>query len=430
MGAIATLEPTALQVAPGDEVTTTIRVRNAGSVVDEFTFEVVGDATAWTVVTPEVLRLLPGDEEEAIVTFRPPRSADVRAGELPFGIKVNPKEDPAGSVVEEGTLTVAPLAEVTAELLPRTSQGRRKGRHELAVDNRGNDRLNADVLVYDDNELLEFEVKEPGLLVEPGQAQFTQLEVRPHKRFWRGPEKTLPFHVTVQSQDGIPPVPLEGTMVQRPMLPKWFWKALLAVLALILLLVLLWYFLLRPTLESAAEEAASEAAAAAADEAVDEALGGPIADQQEQIDGLTAQGNELAEQVEDVATVAPPQTLTSPDDIRLDASAADDGGTDTDSETFGEGETFAMTDILLQNPDGNVGQMEILRDGETLLRVAMENFRDLDYHFVVPVVFQEGESLVLLATCQEATAEGSDTCDVAAYVSGNLTTPASEEASS
>lgn len=427
MGAIAALEPTALHVAPGDEATASLRVRNAGTVVDEFTFSVLGDPGAWTTVTPGVVRLLPGQEEQVTVVMRPPRSAEAGAGEIPFGIKVDAKEDPAGSVVEEGVVTVAPFAEVTAELLPHTSQGRRRARHDLAVDNRGNDLLNAEVTAWDDDELLEFEVKDPGIVVEPGQARFTQVDVRPRKRFWRGPEKTLPFNVVVQSMDGIPPVTVQGTMVQRPILPKWFWKAVLGLLLLLLLLFLLWWFLLRPTIEAAAEDAASEAAAAAADQAVDDALAGPIAGQQSEIDDLREQGNELAEQI-GVETVEP-RERTAPQDIRLTTSAGP-GGSNTSAFTFEADQTFQLTDILLQNPDGNVGELAIRRGGDTLLVVALENFRDLDYHFVVPVVFAEGESLVLQVVCEQVTAAGESACSAAAYFSGSLTTPTPTDSSS
>lgn len=424
MGAIAALEPTLLSVEPGGEASATLRVRNAGTVVDEFTFEVIGDPAGWTTVEPTVLRLMPDAEDTVRVALRPPRSSDAPAGSMPFAVKVSSKEDPPGSVVEEGRVEVLPFLEVAAELLPRTSQGRRRSRHELAVDNRGNERLNADVLAYDDDELLEFEVADPGLVVDPGQATFTRVDVRPHKRFWRGPEKTLPFHVVVQSTDGIGPVTVEGTMVQRPVLPKWFWKAVLALLSLLLLLALLWYTLLRPTIESsarsAAEEAASEAAAEAADQAVKEGLAGPIAGQQEQLDELTTQGNDLAERLG--GEVVEPTSETAPSDVRLAASAGP-GRTGTDTFSLGEGARFEMTDVVLQNPTGNVGRLRILRNEQVLLVVALENFRDLDYHFVVPVVFSEGQSLVLQVQCDAVTDEGGSACDAAAYVSGSLTRP-------
>ncbi|WP_052668056.1 hypothetical protein [Nitriliruptor alkaliphilus] len=425
MGAIAALEPVALSVEPGGEATATLRVRNAGAIVDEFTFEVVGDAAGWTIVMPPVLRLLPGAEEVAQVTLRPPRAASTPAGDVPFGIKVNSKEDPSGAVVEEGVARVTPFGELTAELLPRTSQGRRKAYHELAVDNRGNERLNTDVLVFDDDELLEFEVEDPGLVIEPGQARFTKLQVRPRERFWRGPNKTLPFHVQLLSDDGIGPVNVEGTLVQRAVLPKWLMWALLGLLALVALLVLLWFTVFRPTIESAARDSVQDAVDEAVEDAVDAAVAAGLADQQNQVDDLTVGVNDLLEAQGQEPIELTPREVATARDLRLSVTAAP-GATRNDSFGVGEGETFQMSDIVLQNPRGNAGELRILRGEQRLLVVALENFRDLDYHFVSPVVFNEGDALVLQVAC----GADSTACEVGAYVSGTLVTtaPPAEEA--
>ncbi len=124
MGALAVLEPRLLPVEPGGQVSAQLRVRNTGSVVDQFTFQVLGDALDWTTVTPPTLSLFPGAEETATHQLAPPRSPQVPAGQIPFGIRVISKEDPQGSVVEEGALDIAPFSDIFAELVPRTSRGR------------------------------------------------------------------------------------------------------------------------------------------------------------------------------------------------------------------------------------------------------------------------------------------------------------------
>lgn len=43
------------------------------------------------------------------------------------------------------------------------------------------------------------------------------------------------------------------------------------------------------------------------------------------------------------------------------------------------------------------------------------SFRDLDYHFVSPVVFLEGQNVVLSVACEN---EGSTACESSAYFSG------------
>src|SRR5688500_2366142 len=138
MGALAHLETRSVPIAPGSQATVAIRIRNTGSVVDQFTVQVLGDATPWALVVPPTLSLFPGAEETAQVTFSPPRSPEVPAGPMPFGLRVVSKEDPAGSVVEEGSLELAPFSDLFAELAPRTSRGSRSATHDLAIDNRGN----------------------------------------------------------------------------------------------------------------------------------------------------------------------------------------------------------------------------------------------------------------------------------------------------
>ncbi|MEK8144163.1 hypothetical protein NKH18_26845 [Streptomyces sp. M10(2022)] len=60
------------------------------------------------------------------------------AGGTPFGIRVVPTSGQGETVVPEGRVTVLPFTETSAELVPRSSHGSRSGRHQLAVDNRGN----------------------------------------------------------------------------------------------------------------------------------------------------------------------------------------------------------------------------------------------------------------------------------------------------
>ena len=63
--------------------------------------------------------------------------------------------------------------------------------------------------------------------------------------------------------------------------------------------------------------------------------------------------------------------------------------------------TFAVTDIVLQNPNGDTGVVQIKRDGNILMQSALENFRDLDLHFVAPYMFNPGSSLIMTVTCTQ-----------------------------
>src|SRR4029077_14716485 len=138
MSASATIPSTPLVAQPGGEVSIFVQVRNTGEIVDQYTFEVLGEAAKWAELEPGELSFFPDAEGETKLTFRPPRDASTAAGAIPFGLKVVSKENPTDSTVPEGILEIGLFTDSGAELLPRTSRGRLAGKHELAFDNRGN----------------------------------------------------------------------------------------------------------------------------------------------------------------------------------------------------------------------------------------------------------------------------------------------------
>jgi hypothetical protein len=398
MGATAVLSRDKVAVDPGGEAGCEVRVRNTGTIVDEYTLEVLGDTAGWTLVEPPSLSLFPGDEAVANLRFRPPRDSSVATGEMPFGLRVASKEDPTGSAVEEGTVEVGPFTDTFAELIPRTSRGRRRARHDLAVDNRGNARVNATLSAVDPDGLLRFELSPPALVAEPGSASFATVSVRPVKRFLRGPTRTIPFQVSA-SAEGAPPLVAEGSMLQEALIPRWLPKALMGFAALLLLAGIAWLTLLRPTIKSAAkdagEKAGKEAGAAAGQTAGAEAAQKALA--------ASGGGGQPTTTVPGEPATTVPGTGTPGTAQGVRSGPAIDGRLVTGGRTsyqVPEGKTLQVTDIVLQNPASNTGTLQVQRSGTALLIVALDNFRDLDYHFVAPLLFKAGERLELNATCR------------------------------
>ena len=93
-------------------------------------------------------------------------------------------------------------------------RGSGSGTHDLAIDNRGNARLNAEVEGTDADRQLKFDIKPPGVVVEPGMAGFAKVRVSPVKRFWRGQPKTRPFQLFVRPEGGTP-ITIDGTLLQE-----------------------------------------------------------------------------------------------------------------------------------------------------------------------------------------------------------------------
>ncbi|MET0773455.1 MAG: hypothetical protein ABWZ82_10255 [Candidatus Limnocylindrales bacterium] len=391
MGAIAVLGTRSVAVAPGAQASVEIRVRNNGTVVDQFTVQVLGDAAPWSTAEPPVISLFPGAEQTARITFKPPRSPDVPAGPLAFGVRVASQEDPAGSVVEEGQLQVGAFSETSAELAPRTSRGRTSATHDLAIDNRGNTVLNASVAGLDPDRTLAYDIKPPAMVIDPGAAAFTKVAVKPRKRFWRGQPKTHSFQL--QLDGGQAPVLVGGSMLQEPILPSWFLKALALLLAALVALVLIWLLFLQPAIRSAAEERAEEVLAAVG------ITPNPNPDPNGNGNG---NGGEPTPTPGAGATTSPttptptpgPAGVQTPRDGRLQA-----GG---DALTPSADRTLFVTDLVFSNPDGTSGTLRLRRSGQDLFVLNLDNFRDLDFHFVTPIAVGPEQTLRLQCngTCE------------------------------
>jgi len=421
VGASVTLVTPAVAVEPGQTVSTEVRVRNTGTVVDELVLDVLGDAAGWAVVEPGSVSLFPGAEGSAKAIFSPPRVATTPAGVIPFGLRARSREDPAGSAVEEGSVEVGAFQEPYAELVPRTSRGSSSGSHDLAVDNRGNARLSAEIEATDADRQLKFDVKPPAVVVEPGMAAFAKIRVSPAKRFWRGQPKTRPFQLYVKPEGGIP-ITLDGTLLQESVLPPWFLKALLIILGLIVALVLIWLLLLKPSIQSAASEAVASPLASL-EAGVNTALGNaglPTMPAGGGAAGATPAPTPVPTPAPtlapgDTPTPVPPPTPTpTPGTLIPGLGNPVDGVLDVKNTSVLVKGTLFVTDLVFSNPSGINGEVAVLRDTTPLIQLNLENFRDYDLHFVTPIVLQDGQSLNLSLSCK------SDPCDPAVFYSGYL----------
>lgn len=413
MGASTSLSVHELIVVPGADARTQMRVRNTGGVVDQFDLQVLGSASSWAVVEPPSISLFPGAEQTVDVVFRPAKISSIPAGRTTFAVRASSHEDPHGSSVEEGVIDVLTYDDRSAELIPRTSKGKRSATHDLAVDNRGNSPINVALSGLDPEGTLGFEFVPAHLTVDPGTAQFVKVKVRPARYFWRGPNKTLPFSVCAD-EPGHPPVMVDATMVQVPVLPKWFWKAVLAILAVLLLLVILWFALVKPEIKSSAREAiqpidsrldaASIPELAAPGEAgggAEEAGGGggggggptTTTTTPAPATGTTVPGAGTGTGAGAGTSASP---FGDPFDIRLEVQT---GTAPSASYTVPTDQTFALTDVVFQNPQGDTGRLTVSRGTTVLWELSLENFRLHDLHTISPVIVKGGEQLTVTITC-------------------------------
>ena len=446
MGATTSLANRQLSVTPGQAVEATVLVRNNGTLVDQFTLDIVGDSREWTEVTPRVMNLMPGQDGEATVRFAPPRDSSVPAGQVPFGVRVLSREDPPNSSVAEGAVDVEPFMDLQLELSPKTSRCRTKAVHEVVVENSGNYPIPVEVVTNDPEEQLKLSLDHSTLTVQPGTSAFLKLRAKPYDRFLRGADKRLPFGVTAIAPDQ-PPVNMDGTVVQQQMLPKWLLPVFAAVLAAAVVLTVLWFTLVKPTVQTAAREAGKTAAEEAQAELKDKA---DLAERravaaeekanaaQKKVDDMAAKGGAGAgagagaggrgattdEKGVDIST-------GSAVDFRITTSA-DAQADPAEFESFKvpagsipPNKTLVLTDIILQNPRGDSGTLAIKRGDEVLYATGLQNFRDMDFHFLEPWTFSPDQPLTVEVSCQlpGAPEPATGKCTPAVSFSGRLSGP-------
>ena len=378
MGALASLESRTVSVEPGNVATVRIKVQNTGQIVDEFAIDVLGDPGAWSSSAPPMVRLFPGQEEVATITFRPPRAADVRSGELPFAVRVQPRQEPQGSTVEEGTLSVGAFVEAGAELIPRNSRGSRSGAHEIALDNRGNASLQATLTAADQDKQLDFKFSPASMVVGAGTAGFARLRVRPKQTFWRGVPKSRPFQVQVQPE-GKAPISLDGTLIQGPLIGPWVLPVTLGIIGALIAVTVLWFLAVKPGIESVARNAVISPSPVAA------------------VSGGGGGGGGGGTTPPPPATSAP----TSPSGPGINfaqrlAPAGPVAAYKAPAKT-----TLFVTDLVFNNPASENGQVSFQRDGVDLLDENLSNFRDLDYHFVTPIQVNPNQTIRLAGSCSK-----------------------------
>ncbi|MGX7826169.1 COG1470 family protein [Actinokineospora sp. 24-640] len=410
MAVSATLRTTGVTVAPGGAARCHVLVRNNSAVVDQFVFAVRGDVRDWTEVKPARVNLMPHQEVTVELTFTPRRTSDVLAGEHAFALQVSSREDAAGSVVQEGLVTVEPFVDVDAGLVPVTSTTRRKGRHTLAVDNHGNHVHGVEVTATDPDAKLTFKVRPHAPRLDPGTATFVKILARPKRYFWKGQNRLLPFQVKV-IVPGSDPIELEAGVDQGPLIPSRFFWLFSILLAIALLLVVIVTALLRQrpvsiagpaptalptpstTAVSTTTAARTTASRTAASTTRPPAPTGGVVRRTSTAGGGGGGGGG--------------QAVTTTFTIRTQAFPGVGGGPQLFSYVVPPGPRHRVTSVVLRNPAADVGELRVGHGDEVL---AVVDLADIDRDGGDAVAFRPsqapllapGESMTLAVTCGNA----------------------------
>ncbi|MFJ3665245.1 hydrolytic protein [Streptomyces sp. NPDC090106] len=428
------LDIPAVTVTPGDIATTTLTVRNDSDIVEAYDLTVAGDCADWTTVEPARVSLYPGTSETVTLTLAPPRSPEIRAGEVPLGVRVLPNEHPESVKVLETTVHIGEFHELRTELAPRRRRGWLRGRYLLAVRNQGNTPVRVGFTPGQAGEELGFTFAPAEPALEPGESTEVRLRVRTAKPVWFGNPVVWPFTLdtretgeraeTVEAHpaDAAVAPSLDAEFVQIPIFPKW----LLAVLAALLALLLAWFALVRPVVRSAAEEAATEAVQprpTPADGQADGSSPGTGTDNQPgggQESGAPGSGSGGGGGSTGGGTgTGVGQQSSATIDLKTGT-----GQTKTGTYKVPEDTVFGVTDIVVANFQGDEGVMTIDFGDRKITTIALETFRNQDYHWVTPIKIPANDTVTISVTCAKpgtpATGRQAQECHEVLNVSGVL----------
>ncbi|MFI6638901.1 hydrolytic protein [Streptomyces sp. NPDC050504] len=479
----AKLDTSTVTVAPGGRAATSLTVHNTSDIVEGYTLEVVGDCAPWTTIEPAKISLYPGTSQTVTVHLAPPRSPEVRAGEVPLGVRVLPKEHPESVAVPETTVYVEPFQQLRVELVPQRRRGWRGARYRTTVRNTGNIPVDVALAGKQEGEDLQFGITPERQRVEPGARADARLQVKVRRLIWFGQPTTWPFEVQatetvakalaapvavaatagaaaaapaaptasvastldppkptpVPDPSAVGPVdPLQGEFVQMPLLPRW----LLAVLAALLALILAWFMLVRPAVRSTAQEAADKAV-----------KNNPTADSQGQQGGGSGTGKNPGGQNTGQSPSAGADGSGTGTDAGSGGASTGAGSTGgggvadavpgsgrqssatIDVETGGgtekagtysvpAGKVFGITDAVVANFQGDEGVLTISFGATKVTTIALETFRNQDYHWVTPIRVPENETVTVSVTCAKpgtpASGQQASGCHEVLNVSGVL----------
>ncbi|WP_375386982.1 hypothetical protein [uncultured Amnibacterium sp.] len=412
----ATITPASIDVTPGLVAVATIAIVNDGSVVEAYTLTVLGQCAAWTTLAPQTVSVYPGETGSVTVTITPPRKPAPQAGRIPFAVRVLPAEHPESATVPEAAVVVAPVAETILELLPRMSTGTMRPDVRLGIENRGNAVQRVVITGKPQTDGITAAPLQPEVQLAPGGMTFVDLDIRAVKRVWRGAPMIHPFSVTVEP-DGGQIAAVDGTFRQNPVLPSWFGKAVVATIVAIGALVALWFALLKPQVESAAVAAVDQ----------------PLASANTAAQQAQQNSNQALQAVGQTPSPLPGQlagkpTVSTPTSLRLQIDVPTGQTRTSDPYTVAPDATLSITDVILQNRQGDAGVLDIRVNEQIVLTFGTENYRDLDLHFSTPIQVASGEKLTIDQTCRApgqppALDPPPDSCDVSALFSGTTVAP-------
>lgn len=401
--------PDEITVRPGESTSLALSVENVGGTTESFAVIPAGLAAAWTTVTRTNVTLFGGSRDVVEVVVRPPAIHTTSAGPTTIAVRVIPQLDPDGTVVAETLVEVGAFDDRRITVLQPLQRARRRARYEFLVENHGNNLANCRLHLVDPTGRVDGQFDPPAVGVAPGASSLIRLRARVARGGLRPSERQLDFSIEATEPDHAP-ARGRATLIQTPTVPMRALGRLASVAAVVGALALAWFGVVRPELRDAADRAVGD-----------------------RIDELVDLGRQEVPPVSTAVTTAAPSPVGTSAPIvvgpapvaytsyRIDVDAANDQERRS-SAVIPAGSEFHLTDIVLQNPHGDLGLATLLRNDEVLYEWDLGQMSSANEFQprISPLPFQPGENIVLSVDCEASGRASGTGCEVGVLLTGSL----------
>ena len=397
-------------VRPGTSASLSVVVENVGDRTETYTIIPAGLSAAWTTVSRPNVTLFAGSRDVIEVSVRPPAIPSTSSGPTAVAVRVIPQSDPDESTVTETIITVSPFDDRRITMLQPLLRGRRRATYEFTVDNQGNNLASCRLHLVDASGRVDGSFDPPAVGVAPGSSSLVRLKLRARRSYLRRAERQVDFEVEATEPEHEPATG-HATLIQPPTIPLRTIGRAALILAGLGLVVAAWYWVVRPEIRDAA------------DRAVDDR----VAEFTPSESTIVATTTTTTLPVEEEDPVVPGDVVGEAVSYRI---AVDVGITQERSESIQvpPDSRFLMTDLVLQNPNGDLGTAQLLRNGDVLYTWdlgAMNNANEFQPR-VSPLPFEPSDNIVLSVACEAAGKPSGTGCEIAVLMGGTLV-PRAEE---
>jgi hypothetical protein len=396
-----------ISVRPGESTSLALSVENLGDHTETYTLLPTGLTAAWTTITRPNVTLFGGSRDVIEVVVRPPAIHTTSAGPTAAAVRVIPSHAVDDTVIAEATLDVGAFDDRRIAVLQPLQRARRRATYEFMVENHGNNLASCRLHLIDPSHRVDGSFDPPAVGVAPGSSSLVRLHLRAQRGYFRRADRQLDFDLEA-SQPEHEPALGHAALIQPPTIPgRLLWRAL-GVAAVVAALALAWVTVVRPEVRDAADRAVEDRLDAS-DPADPAAV--PV--------GGTAGSTPGTVPSTTPVTVAPPVAEGVPLTTRIPASVGV-GLRSPVSYTVPPGARFDVTDVVLQNPNGDLGAAILLRNAEPLYQWdlgAMTGPNEFQPR-ITPIPFAPGDAIVLDVRCDATGLPTSTACEIAVLVGG------------